>query len=61
MTEKKLLQRLRQQIRAEKTHIDWDSRFVKFHNVRHPSERTVPEIQAFLNDRTVHGHVEATR
>lgn len=56
MTEKKLLDQLRDALRArhysprtEETYVDWNRRFILFHNKRHPKDMGVAEIQTFVN------------
>lgn len=55
MPPKKLLDQLRDVLRAkhyshrtEETYVDWNRRFILFHNKRHPQEMGVPEIKAFV-------------
>jgi integron integrase len=43
--------------RTEETYVGWYVRFVKFHGTRHPSEMGEAEIEAFLTDLAVNGHV----
>lgn len=55
MTEKKLLDRVREAIRVkhysyrtEQTYIDWIRRFILYHGKRHPLEMGEAEVRAFL-------------
>jgi integron integrase len=43
--------------RTEETYVAWYVRFVKFHGTRHPCEMGAAEIEAFLTDLAVNGHV----
>jgi integron integrase len=52
---KKLLDQMRDAIRlknysyrTEQSYVDWVERFIRFHNLRHPAEMNMPEIEAFL-------------
>jgi integron integrase len=63
----KLLDRLRAacrvrhySIRTEDAYHDWCKRFILFHNKRHPLEMGTAEINAFLTDLAVNGHVSAS-
>nr|WP_242045256.1 MULTISPECIES: phage integrase N-terminal SAM-like domain-containing protein [unclassified Leptolyngbya] len=54
-TTRKLLDRLRNTIRlkhysysTEKTYVNWNRRYILFHNKRHPQEMGAAEIEAFL-------------
>jgi hypothetical protein len=56
----KLLDRLRQAIRArrysirtEEAYHDWAKRFILFHHMRHPETMGVAEINAFLTHLAV--------
>ena len=64
---KKLLERLRDVIRAkhysirtEDAYHDWVKRFILFHNKRHPETMGVAEINAFLTYLAVHENVAAS-
>jgi len=55
MSEKKLLDQMRDILRAkhysprtEETYVDWAKRFILFHDKRHPSEMGAKEIQEFI-------------
>ncbi|MCB0122098.1 MAG: phage integrase N-terminal SAM-like domain-containing protein, partial [Caldilineaceae bacterium] len=61
---KKLLDRVRDAIRVkhysyrtEQTYVDWIERYIRFHQLRHPAEMNVPEIQAFLTHLDVERNV----
>ena len=46
--------------RTEKAYIDWIKRFIYFHNIQHPKEMGVPEIEQFLTHLAVQQHVAAS-
>ena len=55
MPEKKLLDQMRDLIRAkhysprtEETYVDWAKRFIFFHHKQHPATLGLPEIEAFI-------------
>ncbi len=61
---KKLLDRTRDAIRVkhysyrtEQTYVDWIERYIRFHQLRHPAEMNVPEIEAFLTYLAVERNV----
>lgn len=63
----KLLARIREAIRirqysprTEQAYVEWVKRYVFFHKLRHPAEMGPQEIQAFLSDLAVRGHVSAS-
>ena len=65
--EPKLLDRLRRtcrvrhySIRTEDAYHDWAKRFILFHDKRHPREMAEPEVNEFLTDLAVNGHVAAS-
>ncbi len=65
--EPKLLDRLRAacrvrhySIRTEDAYHDWVKRFILFHQKRHPLDMAEPEVNAFLTDLAVNGHVAAS-
>jgi integron integrase len=47
-------------IRTEEAYLDWIRRFILFHNKRHPRLMGAGEIEAFLTDLAVNGHVAAS-
>jgi len=62
----KLLDRVRHAARAkhfsyrtEQAYVYWRERFIRFHNLRHPDTMGAPEVEAFLTDLAVEGHVSA--
>jgi integron integrase len=62
----KLLDRLRRAIRlrhysprTESCYVDWAARFIRFHRLRHPRDMGAAEIEMFLTDLAVSGHVSA--
>ncbi len=64
---KKLLDRLRHELRTEhyalsteEAYVDWVYRFVMFHNKRHPGEMGAEEIKEFLTHLAVERHVAAS-
>src|SRR5262249_3021106 len=46
--------------RTENCYVDWLTRFLRFHGLRHPSTMGGPEIEQFLTDLAVNGHVAAS-
>ncbi len=64
----KLLDRLRRALRVrhysprtEECSVGWVERFIRFHGMRHPNTMGAPEIEQFLTDQAVNGHVSASR
>lgn len=47
-------------LRTEKAYLGWIKRFILFHHKRHPQEMGIPEIEAFLTDLAITGHVTAS-
>jgi integron integrase len=47
-------------IRTEEAYIDWIKRFIRFHDVRHPSDMGATEVEAFLTHLAVAGRVSAS-
>ncbi len=63
----KLMDRLRRAIRlrhysprTETCYVDWAERFIRFHELRHPRDMGGAEIEMFLTDLAVNGHVSAS-
>jgi hypothetical protein len=63
----RLLDRLRAAVRlrhysfrTEECYVAWVRRFILFHGKRHPLEMGAAEINAFLTDLAVRGHVSAS-
>src|SRR5438093_13644107 len=63
----KLLDRVRQAIRVrhysrrtEEAYTHWIVRYIRFHGMRHPAEMGAAEINQFLSDLAVNGHVAAS-
>jgi integron integrase len=63
----KLLDRVRHAIRlrhysprTEECYVEWATRFIRFHGLRHPNTMGAPEIEMFLTDLAVNGHVSAS-
>jgi integrase len=63
----RLLDRLRRALRVrhhaprtEACYVQWAERFIRFHGLRHPNTMGGPEIELFLTDLAVHGHVAAS-
>ena len=62
----KLMEQLRQELRSnyfslatEEAYVDWCERFVRFHNVKHPSEMGPLEVEQFLSHLAVECQVPA--
>lgn len=47
-------------LRTERTYREWVKRFILFHGKRHPREMGVVEVERFLSDLAVRGHVAAS-
>ncbi|MBV7333909.1 integron integrase [Chloroflexi bacterium TSY] len=47
-------------IRTERSYVSWITRFILFHNKRHPTEMGVPEIESFLTHLAVKENVAAS-
>jgi site-specific recombinase XerD len=47
-------------LRTEEAYVAWIKRFIFFHGKRHPQEMGETEINAFLSDLAVNGHVSAS-
>lgn len=65
--EPKLLDKLRFAIRerhysikTEQTYVHWCERFIRFHNIRHPSEMREKEVEQFLTHLAVNENVSAS-
>jgi integron integrase len=63
----RLLDRLRYRIRlkhysirTEKTYLDWNRRFILFHNKRHPCTMGAQEVEQFLTYLAVNGRVASS-
>src|SRR5436309_6790848 len=63
----KLLDRVRGAIRlrhysrrTEEAYTHWIVRYIRFHGMRHPAEMGAAEINQFLSDLAVNGHVAAS-
>ncbi len=63
----KLLDRLRRALRlrhysprTESCYVDWAERFIRYHGMRHPRDMGAAEIEMFLTDLAVKGHVAAS-
>ena len=46
--------------RTEKCYAEWAARFIRFHGLRHPNTMGGAEIEQFLTDLAVNGHVAAS-
>jgi len=46
--------------RTEECYVDWSTRYIRFHGLRHPKDMGAPEIECFLTDLAVQGHVAAS-
>ena len=67
MSNKKLLQRVREKIRflhysirTEKAYIYWIVKFVHYHNLKHPERMDAHDVQAFLNYLANNIHVASS-
>ena len=47
-------------LRTEQAYVGWIKRYIFFHGKRHPQEMGGPEINRFLSDLAVNGHVSAS-
>jgi hypothetical protein len=63
----RLLDRLRRALRlrhysprTEDCYVDWATRYIRFHGLRHPNSMGPAEIEQFLTDLAVNGHVAAS-
>ncbi len=54
------IRRYNYSIRTEKAYVDWNKRFILFHNKKHPQEMGTPEIERFLTHLAVNGNVAAS-
>ena len=45
---------------TEACYIEWVERFIRFHGLRHPNGMGAAEIEMFLSDLAVRGHVAAS-
>ncbi len=64
--QKKLLDQVRDvlrtkhySVRTEESYVDWITRYVRFHQLRHPRDLGLAEIEAFLSHLAVDGQVAA--
>src|SRR5437762_3344594 len=46
--------------RTERAYVDWVTRYILFHDKRHPKEMGGTEVEAFLTHLAVHGRVAAS-
>ncbi len=46
--------------RTEQCYVGWITRFILFHDKRHPRDMGVAEVEQFLTHLAVHGHVSAS-
>jgi len=67
MTQKKLLQRVREHLRflhysyrTEQAYITWIIKFIRFHNLTHPEQMGAAEVQLFLNHLANNHNVAAS-
>jgi integron integrase len=65
--QKKLLDQVREvlrkkhySLRTEESYIDWTTRYIRFHHLRHPRELGVSDIEAFLSHLAVEDRVAAS-
>jgi len=47
-------------IRTEKAYLDWNRRFILFHNKKHPSDMGIKEVERFLTYLAVNGRVASS-
>jgi len=47
-------------IRTEKTYLDWNRRFILFHNKKHPRDMGTKEVEQFLTYLAVNGRVASS-
>jgi len=47
-------------IKTEECYVEWITRFILFHDKRHPRDMGAPEVEQFLTDLAVRGHVAAS-
>ena len=47
-------------IRTEECYVAWVVRFIRFHRLRHPRDMGTAEIELFLSDLAIAGHVSAS-
>ena len=47
-------------IRTEKAYVDWNKRFILFHNKKHPGEMGAHEVEQFLTHLAVNMNVSAS-
>ena len=55
-----VLRRKHYALRTEEAYVSWISRFIRFHQLRHPRELGLPEVDAFLTDLAVTHKVAAS-
>ena len=55
-----VIRRKNYSLRTEDAYVDWTRRFVAFCGMRHPRNCGAPELEAFLTDLAVNGHVAAS-
>jgi hypothetical protein len=46
--------------RTEQAYVGWITRYVLFHDKRHPKDMGTPEVEAFLTHLAVEEHVAAS-
>src|SRR6185369_16506831 len=46
--------------RTEDRYVEWAERYIRFHGMRHPRDMGGAEIEMFLTDLAVNGHVSAS-
>jgi integron integrase len=63
----RLLDQLRQimrlghySIQTERCYVQWVTRFIRFHDMRHPRDMRAPEVEQFLTHLASEGHVSAS-
>ena len=54
------IRRYNYSIRTEHTYVDWNKRFILFHNKKHPMDMGAAEVEQFLTHLAVHRKVTAS-
>jgi len=57
---REVIRRKHYSLRTEEVYVDWVRRFVRFCDMRHPKECGAPELEAFLSQLAMKGHVSAS-
>ena len=54
------IRRYNYSIRTEKSYVDWNRRFILYHNKKHPLDMGAPEVEQFLSHLAVDKKVSAS-